>query len=111
VAVLAQGGAGVGVPKALLGVQEVAVGDQDGRDRVSQRGQAHPGMSVGTDESRNQWLCGPQRRSLRRKLLSPAHRLQQVAVDGDRPRDAAAADRIRTDADPHLPPARPALAQ
>lgn len=50
VAVLPQGRAGFRVPKDLLGLEQVSVGDQDGGDGVPQRVQAHPGMSVGVDD-------------------------------------------------------------
>lgn len=50
VAVLAQGGAGFGVAEALLGLQEVTVGDQDSRDRVPQGVQANALVCVSADE-------------------------------------------------------------
>ena len=50
VAVLAQRGAGLGVPEALLSLQQVTVGHQDRRYGVTQGVQAHPRMSVRIDE-------------------------------------------------------------
>lgn len=46
VAVLAQGGGGFGVAEALLGLQELAVGDRDCRDGVPEPVQADLGMAV-----------------------------------------------------------------
>lgn len=50
VAVLPQGGGRLGVAKALLGLQELAVGDQDGRDGVAKAVQAHVVEAVAADE-------------------------------------------------------------
>ena len=50
VAVLAQGGAGFGVTEALLGLQQMAVGHEHGRDGVTQRVQAHTRVPVAVDE-------------------------------------------------------------
>ena len=50
VAVLAQGGAGFGVTEALLGLLQMAVGHEHGRDGVMGRVQAYPRVSVAVDE-------------------------------------------------------------
>ena len=52
-AVLAQGGRGVLVAKALLGLEKVPVGDQDGRDGVAQPVERDVAVVVPTDEGRN----------------------------------------------------------
>ena len=49
-AVLPQGRAGLGVTEALLGLEQMAVGDQDGRDGVPQTVQADLGVPVLADE-------------------------------------------------------------
>jgi hypothetical protein len=59
-----------------------------------------------TERAQRCLLGGAQRSGLSGELLAALTGVGQVAVDGDRTADAAAADRVGPDADADLPPAR-----